>query len=157
MRPRNTPTNTEIFLEHIKKSPNGCWDWEGYYRDGYGTIRYQGKTWLAHRLSYKLFVGDLGEFHVLHKCDNRKCVNPDHLYLGTNSDNVRDRVSRNREAYRKGTANGRAKLTDDLVLEIRKNECTTNQELANIFGVSHQLISRIRRKECWTHLNDLEN
>ena len=157
MRPRNTPTNKEIFLEHIKKSPNGCWDWEGYYTDGYGTIRYQGKSWLAHRLSYKFFVGDLRELQVLHKCDNRKCVNPDHLYLGTNSDNVRDRVSRNREAYRKGEANPRARLSENDVRLIRNAVGLTNQAIANEFGVSYQLISRIRRKECWTHLNDPES
>lgn len=77
---------------------NGCWFWRGSIRkDGYGRIRREGRTLLAHRVFYRELVGELGSLQVLHKCDNKACVNPSHLYLGTISDNRKDCVRRGRD------------------------------------------------------------
>lgn len=76
---------------------DGCWEWTaGADRKGYGTITVGGRKVGAHRFSYRLFVGEPGELFVLHRCDNPICVRPDHLFLGTHADNMRDMRSKGR-------------------------------------------------------------
>lgn len=86
----------------LPKDPGlgNCWLWTGSYGKkgfGYGTVSYQGKPWLVHRLAFALINGDPGTLLVLHKCDVPRCGNPIHLFSGTQSDNLQD-------AYRKGRA-----------------------------------------------------
>jgi hypothetical protein len=69
---------------------NGCWQWTGMLAHGYGYLWREGKMIRAHRLSYELYVGEPGDLFVMHRCDNPRCVNPDHLLLGTASDNNAD-------------------------------------------------------------------
>ena len=96
-----------------KDAPNGCWEWTGYIRkDGYAKIDVGGKCIPAHRYSWVLANGEI-PFHdsyhgmcVLHKCDNRKCVNPDHLTLGTQRDNNNDRDKKGRQASTKSWSSG---------------------------------------------------
>ena len=103
----------ESYENHVIKK-KGCWDWSGSFdRHGYGQIRCcrELKISKAHRASWILYRGEItGNLCVLHKCDNRKCTNPDHLYLGTQLENDRDRVERNRQAM--GQKNAAAKLKD---------------------------------------------
>lgn len=88
---RSYPTLAELFWGHVQKS-EGCWRWIGaHMRNGYGHMGSRGKTYSAHRLSYELNVGPIPNgMCVLHRCDVRDCVNPEHLWLGTKSDNTRD-------------------------------------------------------------------
>ena len=86
-----------------RSKDNDCWEWTGALNgSGYGSFCYNGKTTNAHRVSWLIHNGSIpkGEGHhgtcVLHKCDNRKCVNPDHLFLGSNADNIKDRESKGR-------------------------------------------------------------
>lgn len=76
----------------------GCWEWRGATDpDGYGVLRYQRSRMRAHRVSWQLANGPVPKgLHVLHSCDNPPCVNPDHLFLGTHQDNVRDRDQKKR-------------------------------------------------------------
>lgn len=84
--------------------PNGCWNFTGAkQRNGYGQLRVNYKRWFAHRLSWTVHHGEIPKdnsyfktMHVLHTCDNPACINPDHLYLGTHSDNMKDRNNRGR-------------------------------------------------------------
>ena len=95
-------TPAEIFDRHcIKKAVYECWEWGGYTNpSGYGQTRIggrNGKAILAHRLSWLVYIGEIPDgMHILHKCDNPPCCNPSHLFAGTNTDNIIDRVKKNR-------------------------------------------------------------
>jgi HNH endonuclease len=98
----------------------GCWEWQRYRKpSGYGTLSVNGESWIhAHRASYEAFVGPIGEgLWVLHRCDNRSCVNPSHLFLGSSQDNVDDRNRKARQP--RGDEVGTSVLTWDKVREIR--------------------------------------
>jgi len=86
------------FWEKSKANGHGCWEWTGSIdKDGYGQIHLHGKTIRAHRFAYMLVNGETPDNkHVLHTCDNPACVNPNHLWLGTNQDNVDDRERKGR-------------------------------------------------------------
>lgn len=98
------------FLQHIESIPTaGCWIWIGAISNGYGWTGFEGKTEGAHRVSWKLFKGPIPEYtHVLHKCDIKCCVNPEHLHLGSNIDNIVDYHSR------QGTGNSNSWKTECL-------------------------------------------
>jgi predicted XRE-type DNA-binding protein len=123
----------------------------GQFPTGYGSFMLPTpKGWrarYAHRLAWEMARGPIppGMF-VCHKCDVRACVNVDHLFLGTNADNVRDAVSKRRHAY--GERAARAKLTEQQVVEIRSAD-GTQAEMAARFGVSRAAISDIRRGKRW--------
>ena len=84
-----------------------CWHWMGVRTGvGYGRMTYEGRSQVAHRLSYRAFVGEIPEgLSVLHRCDNRACINPEHLWLGTRSDNMKDCWNKGRNPGRRGKSN----------------------------------------------------
>lgn len=132
------PNRSELqrFEEFFVKSDN-CWEWTGY-RDNNGYGRFDGK--LAHRKSYQLYSGEIGAFHVCHRCDNPCCVNPSHLFLGTMRDNVNDALKKGRPWGRK------PELSNEDYLEIKsllRANHLTQEGIALKFGVSKQLISKI--------------
>lgn len=137
----------ERFLNKVKVQENGCHEWQStIHRDGYGKFWFDGKQIQAHRMSYSLFVGDIPDgLFVLHKCDNRKCVNPEHLYLGTASDNCKDKVERYKGMW------GRMKIPYEDVIKCREMYYKlgkTQQEIANHFGIHQTQVSRyIRNKQ----------
>ncbi len=137
--------------------PDDCWEWTAWKNNkGYGQISYQGKLQLAHRFSWKLANEDPpGEMCVLHRCDNPLCVNPNHLFLGTQKDNMQDKKRKRRTASQKGTENGKAKLTEENVLRIRELYSTGNyyqRELAVKYKVSRSQIKEIVNRKQWRHI-----
>lgn len=119
---------------------------------GYGEVRHQRKTLLCHRVSYEIYKGEIPQgLCILHKiCDNPLCINPDHLLAGTIQENIADMVSKNRQA--KGNRNGRAKLSDSSVLEIRtlyKAQHLTLKELSNLYRISTTETSNIVKGITW--------
>lgn len=134
---------------------DSCWPWKGYFNDrGYGMLKIDGKNVYAHRLSWALLKGPIKEcdgYHgtcVCHKCDNPSCVNPDHLFLGTHSENMGDKAAKGRA--KKGSGHPSAKLTEYDVMMIRGKPYIRG--LARKYSVSRELICQIRKGESWKHV-----
>lgn len=144
----------ERFHEKYEICPKtGCWLWTAStFRDGYGKFWVDGKYVGAHRYAYELHKGPiLDGLYVLHRCDVSSCIRPDHLFLGTNQDNVDDRNEKDRQA--KGSAHGQSRLTESQALEIYHAE-GTQVEIAARYGVDPSLVSMIKNKQLWVHIHD---
>ena len=147
--------NTDEFSERWTPEPfSGCWLWIGNSNGRYGQIRTDNKNVSAHRLSWQLFKGDipLGK-QVLHRCDTPSCVNPEHLFLGTPSDNTRDSMKKGRYFRPYGERSGAAKLTEKQVEEIRGLIAAgiRQDEIAKQFGVNKSRITSIKKGTSWKH------
>lgn len=145
----------ETFWSYVDKSngPDACWHWTRCLNSaGYGCA-YNGKrTISASRLAWIYTHGDPGELHVLHHCDNRLCCNPAHLWAGTNSDNVADKVKKGRVPPMAGSKNPRAKLREDDVPEILRlyrESGLSQSKIAKMFGVNQQSISNVVTGKRW--------
>lgn len=150
-----TRTTLESFMKKVYPEPNtGCWLWGGKVNEnGYG------RTWTkhlklhnAHRLSYYLHNGDFDRsMHVLHKCDVPSCVNPDHLYLGDQAQNVKDRDSRNRGVWKHGSMNHRATISEETVrqikIELQRGE--NHRLIAENHKTKKHIVSDISSGRCW--------
>ena len=147
---------TDRFWPKVSKDhhPRGCWEWLGAVsKNGRGAIHWRGQMWIAYRVSYVLTHGEIPSgLLVCHSCDNPACVNPAHLWLGTNSDNLRDM----REKGRSGTGeeNTQAKLKADQVLDIRKMRTLGNSaaSIARKYGVSRSTVAAICAGQRWKHI-----
>jgi len=129
---------------------SGCWIWTGsLYPIGYGYFSSKG-TERANRAAYMLFVGDIPEGKIVcHACDVPECVNPDHLFLGTNKDNSRDMVNKNRQA--KGSKINSCILNEEKVKEIRASN-DSKESLAEQYGVSTSTIYDAKTHKTWKHV-----
>ena len=145
-----TAQNRQRIKDRCCPEPNtGCWLWMGAVdRSGYGRFNLASGTRKAHRLSYESFVGPItGGLFVLHRCDTPLCVNPEHLFLGTTADNMKDMIAKGRSPA--GERSGRAKLTAAQVAEIRASTLR-HSELALVYPVSAATICDIRRGQRWS-------
>lgn len=132
---------------------NGCWEWTRYCAaDGYGSACFMSRVIAAHRLSWILHRGEVpvGKF-VLHTCDNRRCVNPGHLWIGTLKDNAIDMHRKSRNADIRGEKNHRAKLTAEAITRIR-NDRRLLRLVAADHGVSQSQICLIKNRKAWRHI-----
>lgn len=149
------------FFSYVEPEPNtGCWLWTGVVgNNGYGRF-FHGRNLQAHRASYMLLVGEIGDLLVCHKCDNKICVNPDHLFLGTHADNSADMASKGRQARQVRTKaiaasiKKTAKLNDDSVLVIfaRRSAGVHDKDIANELGVSLSTIRHVVYGHSWKHV-----
>lgn len=135
---------------------NGCWEWAGSLTtQGYGQIKIPKtrRQMPAHRLSYLLHRGMIPpDRYALHKCDNRKCVNPDHLFIGTKLDNARDMVSKNRHCF--GERQGGHKLSEADARKILEliDAGMKQIRIAEMMGIGPMQVSRIKHGTRWSHL-----
>jgi hypothetical protein len=145
------------FWSKVEKT-DGCWEWRAcrFAVTGYGCFGYRGKTWSAHRFAWVLTRGELPEsgnlsLCVLHRCDNRACVNPEHLFLGTQADNGRDMAQKGRAS--RGETHHKAKLTERDVASIRGLAKTTSLvAIAERYGVDPSLVGLIVKRRIWKHV-----
>lgn len=149
------------FIKFIKVNrETGCWEWTGSInKDGYG--RFKSKcynliwiTLVSSRVAYELFNGKLipNKMRACHSCDNPSCVNPNHLWLGTDKDNAEDRDNKGRQVCMHGEDHGMAKLTWVQIGEIRKLHATnkySQRKLAKIFNITQVNIWRIVNNKIW--------
>ena len=133
------------------KNKNGCMECNSHATSNkYPQMYKNRKTILVHRHIYEECFGEIPKGMVIrHKCDNPLCINPEHLELGTQTDNINDMLSRGRKAKTNGENNGNAKLTKEQVLEIRKSTLST-RKIAKIYKVSQSTIRDIKSNKTWT-------
>lgn len=134
-------------------SQSECWPWTAGEIEGYGSFGYRGRNWLAHRVAWTWSKGEIPPgLCVCHHCDNRCCVNPGHLFLGTRADNQRDMVRKGRAAS--GESNAQAKLTEPDVIAIRalRKDGMLQYEIAERFGISRANVGYIVRRKTWTQV-----
>ncbi len=147
----------ERFQEKYIPEPNsGCWLWFGANTgeaNPYGAMKVGKKNQLAHRISYELFCSSVPNgMHVLHRCDNSYCVNPEHLFLGSHAENMSDMKTKGRGNACRGVEHVKAKLTPEKASEIRQLVASgkTHKEVTAIYGVSRGLVSMVVRGEMWS-------
>jgi len=148
-------TKERIEAKVLRIPEAGCWVWMGSTQvRGYGEIISNNRKHLAHRASYEAFVGKIPKgMYVCHACDNVACVNPNHLFLGTQKQNLQDMASKGRSTW--GEKNPMAKLTEEQVKEIKQGFATgkTDTELAKQFNISRSTIYGIRNSRLWSYIN----
>jgi hypothetical protein len=153
----STKTLEDRFWEKVEKT-DGCWLWTGVVKGWYGRIR-RGRAADgdvgAHRFSYELHCGPIpsGMF-VCHRCDNPRCVNPDHLFVGTQRDNMRDKIKKHRGNNPRGEQLPQSILTESLVLEARRI-CRTQKDMtafAGAHGVTYSCVYDAVKMRRWKHI-----
>jgi hypothetical protein len=156
------------FWSQVVKKENGCWEWIGRTNyAGYGIFFTNRKNYRAHRLTWEEFRGAIPpKLLVCHHCDNRRCVNPDHLFLGTDKQNMQDCARKGRFAAQRkipdymakinvaGEKNGQARLTEAKVREIRAlyGAGAKMVDLAKLYGVGASTIERVVKRQGWKHV-----
>lgn len=151
-------TDEQRFLEKIVIMEDGCWHWNALRdKNGYGKFSIKGKSIRSHRFAYQTWIGPIpNKMLVCHKCDCPPCVNPEHLFLGTEKDNANDMCSKNRQHRMIGSINPQSKLTENMVREI-KLELKNNYNgllgiLAKKYNVNKTVIHKIKDGLIWKHV-----
>ena len=138
---------------------SGCWEWTAARQPaGYGAFGAQSRNYGAHRWQWERHNGPIPNgMMVMHRCDNPACVRPEHLFLGTQTDNMRDKMAKGRHRYHvfQGEDHGRAKVTNEDVQAIRRlyAEGISGPELSRRYGLGRTAIYKIIRRQSWRHLD----
>lgn len=146
----------DFLFNKVVEDENDCWNWQGKKVRGYGKLIIAGRSYFAHRLSYWLMTGDIPDgLLICHRCDNPACINPEHLFLGTQQDNVADMMQKKRGHFarinQKGVKNLNAKLSLEEVRQIRskRKEGWRTTDLARLYNVSGSMILGIVSGKYW--------
>ena len=155
-KPNGTPVTLDYFRERSRPDPEtGCWIWQGNISPaGYGVTGVRSlRSKQAHRSAYEIVTGERVSslLDICHRCDERRCVNPDHLFVGTRSDNMVDcrEKGRLRTPFKKGQRASTSKLTEDQVREIRR-ATESNRKLAKRMGISRRAIQFVKTGRTWS-------
>lgn len=154
-------TVADRLLKKYEVNESGCWDWQGAIKpSGYGQITVGSRTdgsrknVTAHRAAYEAFNGRIGSAWVLHRCDNPRCINPRHLYLGDRRQNTKDAIDRDRYPSTVGERNGNAKIKEHMARNIkflRSRNCSCG-DIADGFGISINIVKEISSGRTWSHI-----
>lgn len=147
---RWTKTPKERLLDKIEKRENGCWVWTAATNpQGYGLMVYKKRLISAHRISWMEHVGEIQDgLYVCHRCDNPLCINPDHLFLGSQKENMDDMIRKGRQIHPRGEDFNKSKLTWEAVRHIRSSDMT-GYALAKMYGVGKNTIYAILKNRTW--------
>ena len=145
----------QFWNNHIERD-NGCWEWQKGKNDrGYGEVSINGISLYVHRFAWELLNGEIpGGMCILHKCDNPSCINPDHLFIGTQLDNVRDMLSKGRASpppVHRGTKNNKAVLCEWKVRYIRASDLS-QRAIARMFGIGKTTVAHVQCGRTWAWL-----
>jgi hypothetical protein len=152
--------DNERFWDKINKGSNDeCWEWEGTVKStGYGHFKTNNQMIIATRYMMGQIQGkEIDGFYILHECHNPICVNPNHLYLGNQKENMEDRYEDKPNSSVVGSENGRSKINEETANEIRnryREEDVTYYDLEKDYPISHTTIGKIVRNEKWTGGNN---
>lgn len=139
-------------LGSIAVTEAGCWEWQRSRVYGYGQVR-TDQTWRyrrAHRVAFEQWIGPIaGDLCVCHRCDNKPCINPAHLFLGTTQENTADKVAKGRQQHSED--HPKAKLSRDAVAEILAAPPRSGRRLAQKYGVTPAAICSVRKRKNWKH------
>lgn len=153
---KHRPLAERLFEKTEKRGDNECWPWIGLRTTaGYGAFSFHNKSMYAHRASYEVHNGPIPDGMVVcHRCDNPRCVNPNHLFIGSQTDNLHDMIRKGRAKLRPqiGTDHGCAKLTEDDVLAIRADCTRSGRAIAKAFSISQTQVSDIKTRKAWRHI-----
>jgi hypothetical protein len=151
---RNKTLAERLWEDVDRREEHECWEWQGNRTNkGYGRFNYLKKTYFTHRVAWELHNGTIPDGMVIcHRCDNRSCCNPAHLFLGTQSENVADMIHKDRNA--RGKRNTNAKLVDSDIVAIRQlaDAGVTVSSIAEQYGIAYQTVRRIVRRSGWKHV-----
>ena len=142
-----------VFEQLESADPESCWVWPFHTQSaGYGQARWRGSDRQATRIVHEFAFGfpPPDDLFACHICDVPRCVNPNHVFYGTNAENLADMRGKRRHAF--GGQNGRAKLSDEIVREIR-GSAEAQDVLAERFGVDQSVISKVKSHKIWNHVN----
>jgi hypothetical protein len=161
--PMYKATAEDRFWSKVDRSGE-CWNWTASLRNGYGFFSVDDQNGYAHRFSFELANGPIPEgMLICHRCDNRRCVRPDHLYAGTVHDNNLDTMTRNAAARKRilgmrkvrGSEHGNARLTEEMVRSVRASKgIKTDLEAARECGVSETAVNDARNYRTWKHVGE---
>lgn len=152
--PKKRPTASELFDKKWRPDKSGCHIWTASkMKNGYGKFGngFGRSPLLAHRFAYARRYGEIPHgMVVMHKCDTPACVNPDHLVLGTQADNVADMLAKRRNA--RGERRWNAIATEKIVVKVRTSRGLTRRQLAEKYNISYDVVSQIIRRDTWKHI-----
>lgn len=152
--PRKKEDPKQYILSRIKETEYGCWEWTLCKTQGYGRLVRDGKSWPAHAYSYFAFIGLAPDgMQINHKCHNRCCVNPSHLYAGTQKQNVQDMNEAGRRNQARGSRAGNSKITEDIAIQILAHKGIA-RFAAEKFNVSISLVYAIKKRQAWKHVSE---